>query len=343
LNLKQEELSQKGYALECRLYAENPLNNFLPATGKIVDWYAPVESGIRIDAAVEKGSSIGISYDPMIAKIICHDQDRFSAIRKMSYYLKKFRCQGLVTNQLFLIKLMQNQHFINGDYDTHFISEIFSLEQELDVSQEQKFESALSVLLFRIYKRSQLKNFPQIPSGWRNNYYQDQKETFFAAGEAIEMNYRQISDKEFIVKHDQQSYPVTFSEFLGNEVKYVLNNCLQSFYVAENGENSYFVHHPEVASLEIKLRDRYPAKKQEKIKGGYEAPMPGEILKILVSPGQLVEEGSPLVILVSMKMENTVSAATAGIVTDIFVKEGELVSASKLLLSLTEISSSHAD
>ena len=77
MTLKQEDISQKGYALECRLYTENPLNNFLPATGKIFDWYAPEESGIRIDAAVEKGSEIGIMFDPMIAKIICHDKDRF--------------------------------------------------------------------------------------------------------------------------------------------------------------------------------------------------------------------------------------------------------------------------
>jgi len=343
LTLKQEDISQKGYALECRLYAENPLNNFLPATGKIFDWYAPEESGIRIDAAVEKGSDIGIMFDPMIAKIICHDKDRFSAIRKMSYYLKKFRCQGLQTNQLFLIKLMQNQHFINGDYDTHFISDVFPLEQELNISREQIFESTLAVLLFRIYKRNQLKDFPQIPSGWRNNYFQDQKESFFAAGEAIEINYRQVSDKEFVVKYDQQTYVVILTDFIGNEIKYVLNNCQQSFFVADYDEKSYFVHHPDVASIEIQLKDRYPVKKQEKIKGAYEAPMPGEILKILVSPGQEVDEGSPLIILVSMKMENTVSAAAAGIVTEIFVKEGELVSASKLLLSLTEKTSSHAD
>lgn len=343
LTLKQEDISQKGYALECRLYAENPLNNFLPATGKIFDWYAPEESGIRIDAAVEKGSEIGIMFDPMIAKIICHDKDRFSAVRKMSYYLKKFRCQGLQTNQLFLIKLMQNQHFINGDYNTHFISDVFPLEQELNISREQIFESTLAVLLFRIFKRNQLKDFPQIPSGWRNNYFQDQKESFFAAGEAIEINYRQVSDKEFVVKYDQQTYVVILTAFIGNEIKYVLNNCQQSFFVADYAEKSYFVHHPDAASLEIQLKDRYPLKKQEKIKGAYEAPMPGEILKILVSPGQEVDEGSPLIILVSMKMENTVSAAAAGIVTDIFVKEGELVSASKLLLSLTEKTSSHAD
>ena len=343
LTLKQEDISQKGYALECRLYAENPLNNFLPATGKIFDWYAPEESGIRIDAAVEKGSDIGIMFDPMIAKIICHDKDRFSAIRKMSYYLKKIRCQGLKTNQLFLIKLMQNQHFINGDYNTHFISDKFPIAQELSISQEQKFESALALLLFRINNRASQKNNPQIPSGWRNNYFQDQKETFFVAGEVLEIQYRQLNENQFSVKFKQISYQLNLSAVTENQIRFVLNNCQQTYYVAKTAEKTYFVHHPEAASIEIQVKDRYPAKKLEKIKGGYEAPMPGEILKILVSPGQEVDEGSPLIILVSMKMENTVSAAAAGIVTDIFVKEGELVSASKLLLSLTEITSSHAD
>ncbi len=343
LTLKQEDISQKGYALECRLYAENPLNNFLPAIGKIFDWYAPEESGIRIDAAVEKGSEIGIMFDPMIAKIICHDKDRFSAIRKMSYYLKKIRCQGLKTNQLFLIKLIQNQHFINGDYNTHFISDKFPIAQELSISEAQKFESALALLLFRINNRASQKNNPQIPSGWRNNYFQDQKETFFVAGEVLEIQYRQLNEDQFSVKFKQISYQLNLSAVTENQIRFILNNCQQTYYVAETVEKTYFVHHPEAASIEIQVKDRYPAKKLEKIKGGYEAPMPGEILKILVSPGQEVDEGSPLIILVSMKMENTVSAAAAGIVTDIFVKEGELVSASKLLLSLTEITSSHAD
>ena len=282
-------------------------------------------------------------FDPMIAKIICHDKDRFSAIRKMSYYLKKFRCQGLETNQLFLIKLMQNQHFINGDYNTHFISDKFPIAKELSISQEQKFESALALLLFRINNRASQKNNPQIPSGWRNNYFQDQKETFFVAGEVLEIQYRQLNEGQFSVKFKEISYQLNLSAVTANQIRFILNNCQQTYYVAETVEKTYFVHHPEAASIEIQVKDRYPAKKLEKIKGGYEAPMPGEIFKILVSPGQEVDEGSPLIILVSMKMENTVSAAAAGIVTDIFVKEGELVSASKLLLSLTEITSSHAD
>jgi acetyl/propionyl-CoA carboxylase alpha subunit len=346
LNLKQQELIQNGYSLECRLYAENPLNNFLPATGKIFDWFAPEEQGIRIDAAIENGSEIGIMYDPMIAKIICHDRDRYLAIRKMAYYLRKLRCQGLQSNQLFLIKLMENQHFIKGDYDTHFISDKFPIEQELFISQRQKFESALAVLLFRIHQRGQNKDFPQIPSGWRNNYYQDQKESFFAAGEAIEIHYRQLSDNEFLVKSDLESYQLKLNAVVANEIRFVLNNCQQTFYLAETAENVYFVHHPEVASVEIQLAERYPSRKQEKVKGGYESPMPGEILKILVSTGQKVEEGTPLMILVSMKMENTVSAAAPGTVTEIFVSEGELVPAAKLLLRLevnSETTAQNAD
>jgi len=341
LDLKQHELSQKGYALECRLYAENPLNNFLPATGNIVDWYAPEEKGIRIDAAIELDSEIGIMYDPMIAKIISFDKDRFSAIRKMHYYLKKLRCQGLQTNQYFLIKLMENPHFISGDYDTHFIADKFPLEQTLTFSKEHKLEAACSLLLYRIHKRKQSKIYPNISSGWRNNYYQDQKEFFHLAGEAFEIHYRQNSENEFIFKSDSNEYQIKLQAVIDNEVRFVLNNKQQSLFVAKADDSKYFVHHPDVASFEIIVADRYPSKKQEKIKGAYEAPMPGEVLKILVSSGQKVEEGSPLLILVSMKMENTISASGSGIVKEIFVREGEHIPAAKLLLSLEEIVDSH--
>jgi 3-methylcrotonyl-CoA carboxylase alpha subunit len=337
LPIKQEDLIQNGYALECRLYAENPTNNFLPATGKILDWHAPESSGIRIDSAIENEAEIGILYDPMIAKIISFDKDRFSAIRKMSYFLKKLRCQGLQSNQLFLIKLMEDPHFINGDYDTHFIAEKFPLEQELTIPRQHLLEAAFALLLFRINRRFEEKKYPQIPSGWRNNFYGLQKETFYVSGEVFELNYHQISNNTFQVLSDAKEYRLTSKIIKGNEIRILLNNCEQSFFVIASNDQKYFVHHPESASLEVSVAARYPEKKQEKIKGAYESPMPGEILKILVSPGQIVEEGEPLMILVSMKMENTISAALAGTVKELYVKESELVPASKLLLSIEEL------
>lgn len=121
LPFNQANVSQRGHAIECRLYAEDPANNFLPAVGTLLQFTPAEGPGIRVDAGVQSGDMIGIHYDPMIAKIIVHDVDRPAAIRRMQYALMQTVVLGITTNRSFLMALLAHPAFALGEVDTHFV------------------------------------------------------------------------------------------------------------------------------------------------------------------------------------------------------------------------------
>ena len=141
LSVTQEDIKGNGYAIECRLYAEDAANDFMPATGKILKWSTPSVTGkagelassvdgLRIETGVENGSVISTHYDPMIAKLITHGKDRTEAQRKMSAALANLNCLGLTTNQDFLKAILANDDFQAGKYDTHFLKKQFNYKKE---------------------------------------------------------------------------------------------------------------------------------------------------------------------------------------------------------------------
>jgi len=124
LPFAQEELRQRGWALECRVYAEDPAAGFAPAPGKIETMHLPDGPGIRVDAGVSAGSEVPIFYDPMICKLITWGHDRNEAVARMRRALDEFRITGdLVTNLDFHRWLVRHPRFLNGDFDTGFISQ----------------------------------------------------------------------------------------------------------------------------------------------------------------------------------------------------------------------------
>lgn len=338
LNLQQSDIQASGYALELRLYAENPLNNFMPVTGTICDYYEPKLEGLRYDSGVELGSEIGVYYDPMLAKIIAYGVDRKTTIRRMLTALRQLRCQGLVTNQNFLIALMQDPHFQIGEYDTHFLAKQFSVEKTIQLPTDVKIASTIALCLYRSWQRGlNQKMLTKIPLGWRNNFYQNQQESYFCDGEAFQLSYR-IEQNQYHLQIDGKAYIAEICMVSDKEIRLLINGVQQSYFIAkanEESQNLYFVQTPLHASVEIAIKDRYPKVEQEKVKGGYIAQIPGEITKVLVKEGDTVAEGASLLILVSMKMENTIVAEEAGKVVEVLVKEGDTVQAGTDLLTIT--------
>ena len=148
------------------------------------------------------------------------------------------------------------------------------------------------------------------------------------------MDYTYQDKNEFEVKIDNQNYQIVLKHYCSKEIRLAIDGIESTFYIASDNEDNYYVHHPTEASIHIKVKSRYPEVVQEKMKGGYEAPMPGEIFKILVNEGEYVNEGNPLLILVSMKMENTIVASESGKIQEIYISEGETVQSGKLLLKI---------
>ena len=335
LNLKQDDIQAKGYAIEARLYAEDPSNDFLPVTGTIDKFKFPQVDGLRMEAAIRSGSEISIFYDPMIAKIIIHDASRIGAHRKMRYFLKNLICQGIVSNQDFLLHLLENSDFQKGEYDTHFLDKKIDLKNIANKNKQAIHIASIVATLFDWYKRNQKRTLlKSMPSGWRNNFNDYQFEVFNFKENEFKVEYRFIPQKnQFGFKISESIYYVNLISGSKNHIKIEMENIQHHFNISKN-KKTIHLHNEEFGNITLLQKDRFPINIVEKIAGGYEAPMPSQIIKVLVKQGQKVESGDGLVILSSMKMENTIEADVAGIVEEIYVEEGSSVDAGFLLLKL---------
>jgi acetyl/propionyl-CoA carboxylase alpha subunit len=121
ISFEQKDLAQKGHAMECRIYAEDPAADFLPQTGKIQKLLLPEDESVRVDSGVMEGQAIGVHYDPLLAKIIVHADNRKETIQKMQKALSKTAFLGLTTNLDFLIDILKQDDFLKGKADTAFI------------------------------------------------------------------------------------------------------------------------------------------------------------------------------------------------------------------------------
>ena len=128
LSFKQKDIEFKGHSIECRVNAENPDKNFMPCPGEIKDLNLPGGNGVRIDTAVYTGYKIPPTYDSMIAKIIVHSDTRKEAIAKMKRALDECVIDGIDTNIDFLYKILENENFVKGNFDTSFISKEFGIK-----------------------------------------------------------------------------------------------------------------------------------------------------------------------------------------------------------------------
>jgi acetyl-CoA carboxylase biotin carboxylase subunit len=177
ISFEQNEISINGYALECRIYAEDPENNFLPSTGKILHYKEPNGIGVRVDTGFTADSEISIHYDPMIAKLICWDRDRNKVIQRMKRALNEFQIAGITTNVKFLNYILNTDEFVGGNYDINFIDNLnydASLAEKSSVSKDDH-EIAASVLaaLIKTKKKSAQKINSTVNNNnnwWEQNY-----------------------------------------------------------------------------------------------------------------------------------------------------------------------------
>lgn len=150
LSFSQEDIKPRGHAIECRIYAEDPLNNFLPSTGKITEIKQPSGPWVRVDAGIEAGNEITIHYDPMISKLVTWGKDRIEAIERMKVALSEYKIYGVKTTIPFCLWVMKNEFFRQGKYDTHFIKNHFNpaeLKKELEISTDGSISTEIAAAI----------------------------------------------------------------------------------------------------------------------------------------------------------------------------------------------------
>jgi len=161
LSFKQKDLHINGHAIECRIYAEDPLNNFLPTTGTFVNYAQPSGPGVRVDSGFDAGSQIGVHYDPLISKLVCWSDRRESTINRMLRALNEYIVGGLTTNISFLKLIIDHPSFRAGKFDINFLNDEFmSNLDELDKNQDKnKSEKAAAMLSALLKSKSSSNNY----------------------------------------------------------------------------------------------------------------------------------------------------------------------------------------
>lgn len=171
LSFTQNDLDIQGHAMEVRVYAEDPMNNFAPDIGRLKTYKLPESIGVRVDNGFEEGMDIPIYYDSMISKLITYGKDREEAISKMIRAIRDYTIVGVKTTLLFADFVMQNKHFVSGDFDTHFIKKHFNVK-DLEESREDEAHIAalLSKHLLSNHKKSMsVSSSESSVSKWKKN------------------------------------------------------------------------------------------------------------------------------------------------------------------------------
>ncbi|MEP7340095.1 MAG: acetyl-CoA carboxylase biotin carboxylase subunit [Acidobacteriota bacterium] len=334
LPFAQGDLKTRGHAIEARLYAEDPNNGFLPSTGTIRDWHLPEDiEGLRVDAGVEPGSEVGIHYDPMLAKLIAHAGDRATAIRKLSQALRGASIQGVQTNQDFLVRLIEHEAFRNGEAHTGFITDhpdelIGGADEQIDQS------SAIAAALY-LQKSWQAADslLSQIPPGYRNNSYRNPSAKLNVGGQQWEVSWQHVAENSFDVEVMGAKVAAKVLACERNQIRLALDGVQRTFRIIEASDRLYV--HSSLGSRVVVRLPRHPLPQTAGEQGAASSPMPGQVLKILVGEGQRVVAGEALLILEAMKMEQTIRAASDGIVESVKVETGQIVSPGDVLVQIS--------
>lgn len=338
LGFKQEDLSINGHAIEARLYAEDPANDFLPAAGTVLLWEPSHYAEARFDSGIETGSQVGIEFDPMLAKVIVHAPTRREAALRLARILETTRVQGLTTNRDFLVSVLRTPDFIAGDTTTDFIDRI-KPSRNFVPQHSELVEAAIAIVMkAQGDRRDAAKVLQTIPSGWRNTLMPPESVSFLSNDEELTVQYRSQRDGSFLVTEADASYRVWIKSRDGNEISLEIDNKRLAFTVTAYGD-IWIVHGPG-GQAELTELPRFPVLDRVGVAGGLIAPMPGNVLATRVSNGDKVEKGQLLLILEAMKMEHRITAPAAGVVEDLKVREGDQVANGELLIILSDEESS---
>jgi len=336
LKISQEEVTQDGYAIEVRLYAEDPDDDFRPAPGKILKFDYPAIDDLRVESAVADGTDISIYYDPMIAKLIVHDQDRVGAIKKMDYVLSQMICLGITTNQSYLRRIVQQDNFIKGRYTTDFIEKYSEALSSTSLSSQGHHAAMVATIYGWIERQNQRTFLKSLPSGWRSNFYAPQTVSYKVHDTTVNVSYTYHTDEKegyFNCKIDEEEYKVAILTFDAPIISLEINGKIIKTTILKRA-NEYYLHNSQIGGYLLSELDRYPDIDGDDGQGGYTSKMPGQIVKVEVSAGDKVQEGDLLLTINSMKMETGILAHASGVVTDVFVEAGQNVEADSQLIEI---------
>jgi len=330
LELKQKDVEFNGHAVEVRLYAENPNNDFLPETGKIVCYEPYKNKSIRWDSGVQKGYEVGTNFDPMLSKVISWAPNRTDACLQLATALEKSCIGGVKTNKDFLVECIRHPEFLAGNTTSDFI-EIQSPNRKKVLNDHDKnnlmIAGALWISQTNIKNKNKLRF---IKHSWTNGRLPHQNISFQFEDEIHQIKYSYIN-KESISILEKNVEIISFD----NEMLECVIDGIRSQYQIYRDEDRLFVF-DSFNDIQLKVLPRFVDPSTSSIEGGLLAPMPGKISEVLIKKDQKVKAGQSLMIIEAMKMEQTIKSPNAGKISKIMVKKGQQVENGESLLVIDE-------
>ncbi|MBT9494006.1 MAG: acetyl/propionyl/methylcrotonyl-CoA carboxylase subunit alpha [Paucibacter sp.] len=359
LAFTQADLKREGWAIECRINAEDPFRNFLPSTGRLVKYQPPVATmesadparyGVRVDTGVVEGGEIPMFYDSMIAKLIVHGKDRAQAIAKMREALNGFVIRGISSNIPFQSALLAHADFQSGNFNTGFIAQNYAAGfRAEDVPHEDPlFLVALAGFIRRKAREREAGITGQLP------------------GHEVKIEHDYVALVSEGTVGEQTRHELHISEFVGHlgealvrvgdkEFRIVCNSRLNDIRLTGtvNGEpfvaqaergaprqplayrlqhNGYAIVVNVLSPRAAELQALMPFKAPPDTSKFLLSPMPGLLVHIAAQPGQVVQAGERLAVIEAMKMENILLATQDVKIAEVLAKVGESLAVDQLIL-----------
>jgi 3-methylcrotonyl-CoA carboxylase alpha subunit len=323
LSLQQTDLKINGVAIEARLYAEDPFDDFLPSTGTIA--YLAWPENARIDNGIRVGDKITIYYDPLLAKILVHADTHQAAWEKLAEILQQVRIAGVKTNLDFLRQLSQNPTITQNPVDTHFIDTHPELCSAQDLTQIDCLLLSIAIILKQNTKIHSIspwkKNYP-----WRLNTIATQKIIFYHAQKPY----------EFLIEYLKSGYKINnalipFAQLDNENLTAQINDEEYHRTVIFQENRIYLLSKDHDLLFTLPIRNQAS---QTKTENTLRAPMPGKIVQILIKENDTVAPDQALVVLEAMKMEHTLRASQAGIIKTIHFQVGDQLNEGDVVVEL---------
>ena len=326
---RQDALQISGHAIEARICAEDPLQDFIPSIGDLTLLGSPAQtSHIRLDSSLNPSDHITVYYDPMVAKMIVWDTNRNNAIRQLQSALEKMHIDGIATNIGYLNNIISSEAFIDCKLSTRFIERH---ENQLKEHEHKSSTHFVAAATFELLTSSPAKPLEiwDTQTGWKLN-----------SATQVQFHYTDNTNRQTITLSGSEKSlsattgdtQVAFSAKLeGNRISltgdidfsgyaYKNDNCIILF----SGTNKHVItkHNPLIVSSDHHGHHKLSS------------PMPGVVTRILVETGDSVKVGQPLIVLEAMKMEHVIRSDQDGIVQEIFCREGETAKANRNLIDI---------
>ena len=349
----QEDIKRDGWAIECRINAEDPFRGFLPSTGRLVKFSPPAETwtaagevpedgGVRVDTGVIDGGEIPMYYDSMIAKLIVKGRDRQEAIAKMREALNEFAIRGISSNIPFQAALLAHPKFVAGDFNTGFIAEQYPNGFSAASVQQADplFPRALAAVAYRIHLDRSARITGQLPghefvaqpdavviTGDGQGYFERIPVSVEPNGTGYEVT---LEGTRFAIEFDTPLREVVIhGRVNGQPFCAQIERIGLAYRVIHNGNQ---VDATVVSPLAAKLHKLMPFKAPPDLSRFLLSPMPGLLVDVAVKPGQKVMAGEKLAVIEAMKMENILVATQDAVVAEVKAAKGESLAVDQVII-----------